>query len=169
MRQDGLRSFLIALAPLLVAGLWDDRFEARALVRVIAQIVAGVLMVYVGGVVIRDLGMLVDPVNSVVLHGWAAPFTIFCVIGVVNSINMIDGVDGLAGGLVLVALGWFALAASIQGSAMDTALALAFMGAVAGFLVFNFRHPKRKRASVFLGSSCKTFWYASTAAALSPD
>ena len=153
MRQDGLRSFLIALAPLLVAGLWDDRFEARALVRVIAQIVAGVLMVYVGGVVIRDLGMLVDPVNSVVLHGWAAPFTIFCVIGVVNSINMIDGVDGLAGGLVLVALGWFALAASIQGSAMDTALALAFMGAVAGFLVFNFRHAKRKRASVFLGDT----------------
>jgi UDP-GlcNAc:undecaprenyl-phosphate GlcNAc-1-phosphate transferase len=153
MREGGLRSFLVALVPLLVAGLWDDLFEARTAVRVIAQIVAGVLMVYEGGVVIRDLGGLVDPVESVVLHSWAAPFTIFCVIGVVNSINMIDGLDGLAGGLVLVALGWFALAASIQGAAVDTVLAVAFMGAVAGFLVFNFRHPFRDRASVFLGDT----------------
>lgn len=153
MREDGLRSFLIALAPLLVAGLWDDRFEARILVRVIAQIIAGVLMVYVGGVIIRDLGMLVDPLASVVLRSWAAPFTILCVVGVVNSINMIDGLDGLAGGLVLIALGWFALAASLQGAAADATFALAFMGAVAGFLVFNFRHPKRKRASVFLGDT----------------
>jgi len=141
------------LVPLLVAGLWDDLFEARTAVRVIAQIVAGVLMVYEGGVVIRDLGGLVDPVESVVLHSWAAPFTIFCVIGVVNSINMIDGLDGLAGGLVLVALGWFALAGSIQGAAVDTVLAVAFMGAVAGFMVFNFRHPFRDRASVFLGDT----------------
>jgi UDP-GlcNAc:undecaprenyl-phosphate/decaprenyl-phosphate GlcNAc-1-phosphate transferase len=153
MRQDSFRSFLIALVPLLVAGLWDDLFTARTAVRVIAQIVAAVLMVYEGGVVIRDLGGLVDPAESVVLHSWAVPFTIFCVIGVVNSINMIDGLDGLAGGLVLVALGWFALAASIQGAALDTAFAIAFMGAVAGFLVFNFRHPIRKRASVFLGDT----------------
>ncbi len=153
MHEDGLRSFLIALAPLLVAGLWDDRFETRTLVRVFAQIVAAVVMVYEGGVVIRDLGGLVDPVQSVVLHSWAVPFTIFCVIGVVNSINMIDGLDGLAGGLVLIALGWFALAASFQGAVLDTAFAIAFMGAVAGFLVFNFRHPNRKRASVFLGDT----------------
>ena len=150
-RQYGFRSFLVALVPLLIAGVWDDRFEARTAVRVIAQIVAAVLMVYEGGVVIRDLGRLVDPVQSVVLHSWAVPFTIFCVIGVVNSINMIDGVDGLAGGLVLVALAWFALAGSIQGAAVETVLAVAFMGAVAGFLIFNFPHPFRDRASVFLG------------------
>ena len=153
MREDGFRMFLTALVPLLVAGLWDDRFETRAAVRVIAQIIAAVLMVYEGGVVIRDLGELVDPVRSVELHRWAAPFTIFCVVGVVNSINMIDGLDGLAGGVVLVALAWFAVAGSIQGAAVDTALAVAFMGAVAGFLVFNFRHPIHDRASVFLGDT----------------
>ena len=153
MRQGELRSFLIALVPLLVAGLWDDRFEARTLVRVVAQIIAGTLMVYEGGVIIRELGELVDLANSLVLHAWAAPFTIFCVIGVVNSINMIDGLDGLAGGLVLVALGWFALAASLEGAAVDTGFAVAFMGAVAGFLVFNFRYPIHKRASVFLGDT----------------
>ena len=153
MREGDLRSFLYALVPLLVAGLWDDLFEARTLVRVVAQIIAGVLMVYQGGVVIHNLGALVDPAHSVMLHGWAALFTIFCVIGVVNSINMIDGLDGLAGGLVLVALGWFALAASIQGAALDTVFAIAFMGAVAGFLAFNFRHPIHKRASVFLGDT----------------
>jgi UDP-GlcNAc:undecaprenyl-phosphate/decaprenyl-phosphate GlcNAc-1-phosphate transferase len=153
MRENDVRSFLVALVPLLVAGLWDDLFEARTLVRVVAQIIAGILMVYEGGVVIRDLGELVDPVTSVVLHGWAAPFTIFCVVGVVNSINMSDGLDGLAGGLVLVALGWFALAASIQGAVVDTVFAVAVMGAVAGFLAFNFRHPIHKRASVFLGDT----------------
>jgi UDP-GlcNAc:undecaprenyl-phosphate GlcNAc-1-phosphate transferase len=153
MRQEGLGSFLYALVPLLVAGLWDDMYEARTRVRLIAQVAAGLLFVYQGGVVISELGALVEVGNPVVLHRWAPVFTIFCVIGVVNSVNMIDGLDGLAGGVALVALGWFALAASLQGASVDTAFALVFMGAVAGFLVFNFRHPKRSRASVFLGDT----------------
>ena len=153
MREESFEWWLIALAPLLVAGLWDDLFETRTAVRVIAQIVSGVLMAYVGGVVIRNLGGLIDQNQPVVLHAWAVPFTIFCVVGVVNSINMIDGLDGLAGGVVLVALGWFAVAGSIQGAAVDTALAVAFMGAVAGFLVLNFRHPLLDKASIFLGDT----------------
>ena len=151
LRDGGFRSFLYALVPLLIVGLLDDIVETRALVRVIAQIVAAVLMAYEGGAVIRNLGELVAPGLPLVLHGWAVPFTLFCVVGVVNAINMSDGIDGLAGGVALVALGWFAVAGAMQGAVADTVLAVTFMGAVAGFLVFNLRHPLRARASIFLG------------------
>lgn len=153
LRDAGFRPLLYALLPLLVVGLLDDFFETRTLVQVIAQAIAAALMAYMGGTIIRNLGALVSPNQLVVLHGWAVPFTLFCVVGVVNSINMIDGVDGLAGGVVLIALGWFAVAGAIHGAAADTLLAVTLMGAVAGFLVFNLRHPLRAHASVFLGDT----------------
>jgi UDP-GlcNAc:undecaprenyl-phosphate GlcNAc-1-phosphate transferase len=153
LRDAGFRSLLYALVPLLVVGTLDDLVETRTLVRVFAQIAAAVLMAYEGGAVIRNLGALVAPNQLLALHGWAVPFTLFCVVGVVNAINMIDGIDGLAGGVVLVALGWFAVAGAMQGAVADTLLAVTFMGAVAGFLVFNLRHPLRARASIFLGDT----------------
>ena len=153
LRDAGFKALLIALVPLLVVGMLDDMVETRTLVRVVAQIAAGILMVHEGGAVIRNLGALVAPNQLVTLHGWAVPFTLFCVLGVVNAINMIDGIDGLAGGVVLVALGWFAVAGYMLGAIADTLLAVTCMGAVAGFLVFNLRHPLRARASIFLGDT----------------
>jgi UDP-GlcNAc:undecaprenyl-phosphate GlcNAc-1-phosphate transferase len=139
--------------PLVAVGLWDDFSEARTLVRLIAQVLSALVMVYVAGVVVRDLGSLIHADHPVILHSWAVPLTIFCTVGAINAVNMIDGLDGLAGGVVLIALGWFAVAGAIVGDRFDTALAVVFMGAVAGFLAFNLRNPLRKQATVFLGDT----------------
>jgi len=69
-------------------------------------------------------------------------------VGVTNAINLADGLDGLAGGTTFLCLCAVALLSSVGGSGASTAMALAFAGAVLGFLRFN-THP----ASVFMGDA----------------
>ncbi len=76
----------------------------------------------------------------------AIAFTVFVVSGVANAINIIDGYNGLAGGyavLVLAALAW--VAAQVGDPFLMTA-ALAMIGALLGFLVWNY-----PRGKIFLG------------------
>ena len=148
--------FLLALLPLLAVGLWDDFVEMSSRIRIAAQIISALLMVYMGNVAILHVGDLVETGRVLNLGAWAVPLTVFAVVGVINGVNMLDGLDGLAGGVIFVALGWFATAAFIQGAGAEAGLVLALMGAVAGFLAFNMRNPLRSKASVFLGDTGST-------------
>lgn len=141
-----------ALLLLVVTGACDDRFDLSAGSRFVAQAIAALLMIYMGNVVITDLGNLFGG-GAIRLNAWSVPFTIFCVIGVVNAINMVDGIDGLAGGLVFAVLVVFGCAALFGGSANQAALLFLLAGAVAGFIAFNMRSPWRSRAAVFMGDS----------------
>ena len=76
------------------------------------------------------------------------PLTILFLVGVTNAINLADGLDGLAGGTTFLCLCAIALLASVGDPGTSTALALAFAGAVIGFLRFN-TFP----ASVFMGDA----------------
>ena len=64
------------------------------------------------------------------------------VIGSTNAVNLTDGLDGLAGGLSLIAVGFYSALAYAEGSFGLGLLALVLVGAVAGFLAFNL-HPAR--------------------------
>jgi UDP-GlcNAc:undecaprenyl-phosphate GlcNAc-1-phosphate transferase len=73
--------------------------------------------------------------------------TIFWTLGMQNSMNFIDGLDGLSGGISLLAaltLGVIALPTS----PLLAALSFTLVGALAGFLRFNF-YP----ASIYMGTS----------------
>ncbi len=80
-------------------------------------------------------------------------FSIACVVYIINAINMMDGLDGLAGGKCLIILLWLMAACGIYNwwEAFGGVAILA--GAIAGFLIYNMRHPFRKRAAVFLGDA----------------
>ncbi|EIT84992.1 phospho-N-acetylmuramoyl-pentapeptide-transferase [Fictibacillus macauensis ZFHKF-1] len=81
--------------------------------------------------------------------GWFYPvLVVFMLIGGSNAVNLTDGLDGLLSGTAAIAFGAFAvLATNVQ--AYSTALfAVAVVGAVLGFLVFN-AHP----AKVFMGDT----------------
>jgi UDP-GlcNAc:undecaprenyl-phosphate GlcNAc-1-phosphate transferase len=148
-------ALLLAALPIVLIGLWDDHNRAGASTgaRLVAQLLAALVMVYAGDVVIRDLGDLTGSGRPVLLGVWAVPFTIVCIVGAINAFNMIDGMDGLAGGAAVVALAWYAIAGASQGAPFEMMLAFVCMGAVGGFLVFNMRHPFRQRAAVFLGDT----------------
>jgi len=158
--------FFLAGMLLLLVGMVDDYIELRPLSKIIAQTVAALIMIFGSGVVLSDLGDLGN--NGVLLSTGtlAVPFTIFATIGVVNAINMSDGLDGLAGSLSLVSLLGFIVAALLFGGMQDLGMLVILASAVAGFLVFNFRIPGRRSATVFLGDSGSMFlglvicWYA---------
>lgn len=64
--------------------------------------------------------------------------TVFVVAGVANSINIIDGMNGLASMCVVLILGSIAYVAFQVGDYTIMTLALAGIGAVMGFFVWNF-------------------------------
>ena len=76
------------------------------------------------------------------------PLTWFMVAGACNAFNLIDGTHGLAGGTALIMFGGIALAAGWSGDALTLAEALAVMGALVGFLLWNY-----PRGRVFLGDA----------------
>src|SRR4029077_4144459 len=83
-----------------------------------------------------------------------AGFALLWILGMVNSMNFIDGLDGLSSGIGLIAaltLGLISLTTVVgngDGQPFVAVLCFALVGALAGFLRWNF-FP----ATVFVGTS----------------
>lgn len=76
---------------------------------------------------------------SSTLHlGWLyIPFAIFVIIGTANAVNVTDGLDGLAGGLLIIAFGSFAIIAYASGLYVLAGFCAVVVGAIAAFLWHN--------------------------------
>lgn len=87
------------------------------------------------------------------------PFVLFVMVGVVNAVNLTDGLDGLAASVTAVAALFMSLAAYIvYGSRGLSVFAIAIMGGMIGFLIFN-KYP----AKVFMGDTGSLFLGAAVA------
>ncbi len=79
---------------------------------------------------------------------WHAPLWLFVIVvdlvvaATANGANLTDGVDGLAAGVSMPILIFFAIAALALNNGASAAIALALLGALIGFFVYN-RHPAR--------------------------
>ena len=136
----------------------DDRAPIRARYRFGVQVAAAGAAMLAGATFLPHLGELLWAQPLELPLWFALPFTVFAICGVINAVNMTDGADGLAGGLALVALGWFAavywrLDAAVPGLGAAEVLVVigALAGALVGFLGFNLRTPWRARAAIFMG------------------
>jgi UDP-GlcNAc:undecaprenyl-phosphate GlcNAc-1-phosphate transferase len=139
------RWFLLAAGVLAAFGAWDDWADLDYRIKLAGQLLAVFLVVILGDVQIRALTL--D--DSITLPGWVSvPLTVLFLVGITNAINLADGLDGLAGGTTFFCLCAVALLSSAGESGTSAALALAFAGAVLGFLRFN-TYP----ASVFMGDA----------------
>jgi len=163
---------------LFVTALIDDRFPLRARHRLVVQFVAAICCVSLGGQVLPDVGNLL---GTGTLTAWwiVVPVSVLGTVALVNAVNFTDGADGLCGGLGIISLFWFVVATMIAAGLADATgdvsaphagalvpLAAATIGALAGFLFFNMRLPRRARALVFLGDTGSTLvgftlaWFA---------
>ena len=139
------RWFLTAAAVIVVFGALDDRFDLDYRFKLLGQLLAVAIVVTAGDVRIQMIAL--D--DRVWLPWWLSiPVTVFFLVGVTNAVNLADGLDGLAGGTTFLCLCAVALLSSLLAPGSSTALALAFAGAVLGFLRFN-TYP----ASVFMGDA----------------
>ena len=139
------RWFLVAGGVLVVFGALDDRLNLDYRIKLIGQLLAVGIVIVFGNVQIHTITL--D--DRILLPGWISmPLTTLFLVGVTNAINLADGLDGLAGGTTFLCLCAIALLSKVGDPGTSTALALAFAGAVLGFLRFN-TYP----ASVFMGDA----------------
>ena len=137
--------FLAAAALLVVFGALDDRFDLDYRVKLLGQLIAVGIVVFLGEVQVHSVTF--D--DRVALPAAVSlPLTIVFLVGITNAINLADGLDGLAGGTTFLCLCAVALLSSVSDQGAATAMGLAFAGAVLGFLRFN-TYP----ASVFMGDA----------------
>ncbi|WP_052497527.1 MraY family glycosyltransferase [Lysobacter sp. A03] len=158
-------AFMSAGTLLVVVGLLDDLYDLSWKLRIPAQVAAALIMIYVGGVKVEQIGPVFGLAELSL--GWlSVPFTVFATVGLINAINMIDGADGLAGSLVLTALVLLTAAGVYSGNLEVADRALLMAGVVAAFLSFNLRSPWRPRAKIFMGNAGSAFlgfviaWFA---------
>ena len=78
----------------------------------------------------------------------AIPLTLFWIVGMMNALNFSDGVDGLAAGIAMIAAAVLVVLSARLGQYAIATMGLALVGAVLGFLPFNFH-----RASIFMGDA----------------
>ncbi len=131
-------------------GLIDDFGVLTPFSKVVGQVVA-VFVLLKSGVM----------VHVVILPWWARlALTVIWLVGMSNAFNLVDIMDGLAGGLGIIA-GIFLLAvAATNGRWTVAAFTVVLIGALLGFLRFNF-----PPASIYLGD-CGSLFVGLTLGAL---
>ena len=129
---------LLALTTgVFLLGLADDVWDLRPQSKLVAQIAAGLLL-YLFGFHFNDaLPRLLD-----------LAIVVFWVVGITNAMNLLDNMNGLCAGTAAIAVAFRFLFFLNDGNAAGATAAAVFLGAILGFLVFNF-----PRASIFMGDA----------------
>jgi UDP-GlcNAc:undecaprenyl-phosphate GlcNAc-1-phosphate transferase len=152
MASSAMLAFYFAGGLLMLVGVVDDLKDLTWKWRIGAQVLAALIMIFIGGVSVQQLSDVVG-VQGLTLGWLAVPVTVFVVVGTINALNMADGVDGLAGGQALVSVLLFVCFALYAGNVATAERLLAVAAAVVGFLCWNLRRPGLPQARVFLGDA----------------
>ena len=149
---------LLASLPAFVGGITEDVTKTVSVgARLMLTMLAAAIGVLLLGAVIPRL----DVPGFDLLLKWipfGIAFTLFAVGGVANSINIIDGYNGLAGGHAVIVLAAMAGVSVFVGDTFVMISALAMIGALLGFLAWNY-----PRGKIFLGDGgayLLGFWLA---------
>jgi UDP-GlcNAc:undecaprenyl-phosphate/decaprenyl-phosphate GlcNAc-1-phosphate transferase len=136
-------------AALGALGLADDTVGVRAHVKLGVQLVVACFAYWMG---FRIEAVSIPFIGVWEMGAFALPITALWIVGVVNAVNLIDGLDGLAAGVIFfAALTNFVIA--VIGTQVFVAVVMAaIMGAMVGFLFYNF-NP----AHIFMGDSGSYF------------
>jgi UDP-GlcNAc:undecaprenyl-phosphate GlcNAc-1-phosphate transferase len=135
-----LGSWLAAFSVIWLAGLVDDLGGLPPFVRLVAQVVSGILLWFGGWRLPLDLPAFL---NCILICAIVILF--------VNGFNFLDGADGLAAGVTAIVAAGYIFADGTTGDALGITVAWAALGACVGFLLFNFPPAK-----IFMGDSGST-------------
>ena len=131
-------------ALIVVVGLVDDVRGLGPGPKLAVEFLAAAI-VMMSGLLIERVTILGTTFNL----GWLSyPVTAAWLVGLTNAFNLIDGVDGLAPGIAALAGAACGAILIVRGHSAEAMLLAAFVGAMLGFLVYNF-----EPASIFLGDS----------------
>ena len=136
-----LSGFFIGLAIIASVGFLDDVYQLKAWQKLIAQIVAAIVVIASGlricyiNIPFLALYGLNDVLSIIITFGW--------IIGVTNALNLIDGLDGLATGVSAISTLALSVIFILNGSGeLPLLLTIALLGGLIGFLPYNFNPAK---------------------------
>jgi UDP-GlcNAc:undecaprenyl-phosphate GlcNAc-1-phosphate transferase len=141
---------LMGAVAMFALGLYDDLRGIGAFPKLAVE--SAVALSIIGAGYRFDIPFFQSGAMAPLAQSISVLITFLWIIGIVNAVNLIDGVDGLAAGVGVTAICSLIIALAMAGEGPDLALATAFIGALIGFLIFNF-HP----ASIFMGDSGSLF------------
>ena len=133
-----LAGILTGAVGILIVGLMDDRFELRPSWKFAGQCAVALLVAACG---IRITLFVPNAIFSYVV-------TVLWILTVINAFNFMDNMNGLCAGVGAIAAWNFGTLAASQGQYLVALISFLTVGALAGFLPYNF--PK---ARAFLGDA----------------
>jgi len=143
---ENIQYILVSILIVFIVGVIDDLRQITAFKKLIGQIIATLILIFLGDIHIDSMHGVLGVYDLPLWIGTL--FTIFVVIVITNGYNLIDGVDGLAGGIGLVSSVSFGVIALIMEQTDMALIAFTLMGALLGFLKYNF-FPAR----IFMGDT----------------
>lgn len=126
---------------LFLVGFIDDVLFIKPYQKIIGQVI--------GTAIIIGAGLTLPITGYQIVDIW---ITALWLIGITNAVNLLDNMDGLAAGIAAIAAVTLAIGFHNVGATGDLLLICGFIGALLGFLVFNF-NP----ASIFMGDAGSMF------------
>ncbi len=144
-----LAAFLGLALAVAAFGLLDDLFGLAARTKLAVQVALAlafsILVARIEQVTLPGLGTL-----ALGPFGYLA--TVLWLVGFMNVFNFMDGINGIAGGAAAIAGVALGLIAADAGAGLVAAASPVLIGAVLGFLPFNF-----PRGRIFLGDTGSQF------------
>lgn len=140
---------LLGATLIVITGIIDDKYDMRAILKLLLQIAAAIIAVLSGIEMeyINVFGKIID------FGSFSGVVTVVWIVALTNAINLIDGLDGLSCGISTISS--FTLLVSLIHT--DTPFAVIVMiailaGSCLGFLPFNFNPAK-----IFMGDTGALF------------
>jgi UDP-GlcNAc:undecaprenyl-phosphate GlcNAc-1-phosphate transferase len=139
-----LPAFIVGTMVVFFTGVVDDLVGLSPGRKLLAQIVAAIIIVSAG---FRLDALTLVPGGAIFSTGpFAAPLALLWIVGVTNAFNLIDGIDGLAGTIAVFAILAMMFVEFVASGMQPFYIPVAVLGATLGFLKFN-----GAPARIFLG------------------
>ena len=143
-----LRYILSGMIIMFFVGMKDDILIISAYKKLIAQILAAVILVVMGNIRFTNLHGLfgIHEINYV----FSSLISITALVAIMNAYNLIDGIDGLAGSLGLIGSLFYGMVFLTGGHPLYAVLCFAISGSLISFLSYNIFGRKNK---IFMGDT----------------
>jgi UDP-GlcNAc:undecaprenyl-phosphate GlcNAc-1-phosphate transferase len=138
-RIDELLVIWLSVAVLFVLGLWDDRKHLGPFFKLAVQVAVAITAAAFGDIRVEFF------IESKVI---ATILSAIWIILIINAFNFLDNMDGASAGIAVITSSILFVAAALSGQILVGGLALVFIGALLGFLIFNFPPAK-----IFMGDA----------------
>lgn len=142
-----LQYILCAFIILFLVGARDDIAPLSPKYKLAGQILAALILIFKSDIILHGFYGLFG-ITADIPYWISVVITLFTMLVIINAFNLIDGIDGLAGSIGVLIIGTLGAWFFLTGNWGYTAIAFATVGAITGFLRYNFTPAK-----IFMGDT----------------